>query len=184
MLILDLKPFRSQVKEKAENSRAQLCSGIITEKPYKSIRITRRPPLRIRKWHHLHICQSHNQLIVWFASAAHSNLDSKNLTFLGLKNDVQITAVMNNFLLKPRSRNLFKCFFFILRHIQRIHRKHFQNFQMFILQYNSQFPDPPKVFLELAKETWKIHHTTTDTTNPMLDLEQYNQIRSHNGTLL
>ena len=133
---------------------------------------------------HINICQSHNQLIVWFASAAHSNLDSKNLTFLGLKNDVQITAVMYNFLLKPRSRNLFKCFFFILRHIQRIHRKHFQNFQMFILQYNSQFPDPPKVFLELAKETWKIHHTTTDTTNPMLDLEQYNQIRSHNGTLL
>ena len=62
---------------------------------------------------HINICQSHNQLIVWFASAAHSNLDSKNLTFLGLKNDVQITAVMNNFLLKPRSRNLFKCFFFL-----------------------------------------------------------------------
>ena len=49
--------------------------------------------------------------------------------------------------------------------------------QRFILQYNPKFPDPPKVSLELTKERWKIHNTTTDTPNPTLDLEQYDQIR-------
>ena len=49
--------------------------------------------------------------------------------------------------------------------------------QRFILRYNAQFPDPPKVSLELAIERWKIHHTTTDTPNTMLDYEQYDQIR-------
>ena len=48
--------------------------------------------------------------------------------------------------------------------------------QRFILRYNAQFPDPPKVSLELVIERWKMHHATTDTPNPMLDLEQYDQI--------
>ena len=36
----------------------------------------------------------HNQLIVWFASAARPNLELKNPTFLGRKNEVSTTANM------------------------------------------------------------------------------------------
>ena len=49
--------------------------------------------------------------------------------------------------------------------------------EMFIFRYNSQFPEPPKVSLELAIQRWKIHHTTIDTPKPKLELEQCGQIR-------
>ena len=65
--------------------------------------------------------------------------------------------------------------------------------QRLILWYNSQFPDPPKVFLKLLIERWKIHRvlllsiitittttttttTTTDKPNPKLNLLQYHKI--------
>ena len=49
--------------------------------------------------------------------------------------------------------------------------------QAFELRYEAQFPDPPKVSMNAAIESWKFAHTTTENPNPKSNLAKYDEIR-------
>ena len=49
--------------------------------------------------------------------------------------------------------------------------------QAFELRYEAQFPDPPKVSMNVAIERWKFAHTTTENPNPKPNLAEYDEIR-------
>ena len=55
--------------------------------------------------------------------------------------------------------------------------KAFEEFiKVFVLRYNAQYPDPPKVSIEAAINRWKITNTTEETPNPTPTVAQYDTI--------
>ena len=57
--------------------------------------------------------------------------------------------------------------------------KAFEEFiKVFSLRYEAQYPDPPKVSLELAIQRWKVLNTTETNTSPNPTVDQYDKISS------
>ena len=47
---------------------------------------------------------------------------------------------------------------------------------MFKLQYDAQYPDPPKISLDAAIARWKISNTTQNVPNPIPTLDDSSRV--------
>ena len=51
--------------------------------------------------------------------------------------------------------------------------------EMFVLRYNAQYPDPPKVSMDAAIARWKIENATDENQDPKPSVAQYDTIRNN-----